>query len=109
MGDLPAESAIVRVEPSGIEIVVGHGQTLMAAARKQGYFWPNQCNMECRCSNCFVLVESGADQLSPMGRAERATLLEQRGRRALDQPVRLACQTMVFGDATVHKRGVRPA
>jgi ferredoxin len=81
----------------------------MEAARQQGYYWPNQCNMECRCSNCFVLVEAGADQLSPIGRAERATLLEQRGRRALERPVRLACQTMVYGSATVHKKGVRPA
>jgi 2Fe-2S ferredoxin len=100
---------IVRVEPSGIEIVVRRGQTLMAAARAQGYYWPNQCNMECRCSNCFVIVEAGVQHLSPMGRAERATLLEQRGRKALDRPVRLACQTMVAGDATVQKRGVRPA
>ena len=80
----------------------------MAAARAQGYYWPNQCNMECRCSNCFVIVEAGAEHLSAMGRAERATLLEQRGRKALHQPVRLACQTMVTGNATVQKRGVRP-
>ena len=80
----------------------------MEAARQHGYFWPNQCNMECRCSNCFVLVEAGAEHLSPMGRAEHATLVEQRGRRALDQPVRLACQSMVSGDVVVEKRGVRP-
>jgi ferredoxin len=81
----------------------------MAAARERGYYWPNQCDMACRCSNCFVLVEEGAEHLSAMGRAEHATLIEQRGRRALDQPVRLACQAMVSGNVVVEKRGVRPS
>ena len=37
---------------------------------------------------------SGAAALSPMGEAEKFTLREQRGRRALaEQPVRLGCQT----------------
>lgn len=102
------EISVVRIEPAGIELRIRSDETLMAAARAQGYYWPNQCNMECRCATCFILVEKGAENLSVMGRGERATLLEQRGRSALNQPVRLACQTLVLGNATVRKHGVRP-
>ena len=98
--------ARVRVEPLGIELDVPDGVTIMQAARDAGYYWPNQCDMQCRCSNCFFRVVEGARRLSEMGRAERATLLEQRGRRALDQPVRLGCQTSVTGDVVIHKVGV---
>ena len=98
--------AQVRVEPLGIDLDVPAGVTIMQAARDAGYYWPNQCDMQCRCSNCFFRVVDGAAALSPMGRAERATLLEQRGRRALEQPVRLGCQTSVSGDVVIHKAGV---
>ena len=51
---------------------------------------------------------TGSEHLSPMGRAETGTLREQRGRRALEQPVRLACQVRVSGDVEIEKRGVAP-
>ena len=60
--------ARVRVEPSGIELEVPAGVTIMQAARDAGYYWPNQCDMQCRCSNCFFRVVDGAAALSPMGR-----------------------------------------
>ncbi len=101
--------AKLTVQPSGIEIDVPHDQTIMQAARDQGYYWPNQCDMSCRCATCFVIVLEGHDHLSEMGRAEREALLEQRGRGALREPVRLACQTMIHGDVTVQKRGVSNA
>ena len=71
--------ARVRVEPSGIELEVPAGVTIMQAARDAGYYWPNQCDMQCRCSNCFFRVVEGAAALSPMGEAEKFTLREQRG------------------------------
>ena len=89
--------ARVRVEPSGIELEVPAGVTIMQAARDAGYYWPNQCDMQCRCSNCFFRVVEGAAALSAMGRAERATLREQRGRRALEQPVRLGLPDVGHG------------
>ena len=97
----------VTIEPSGLTVEVADGERLMQAARDAGLWWPNQCNMECRCAGCFVTVEAGVEHLSEMGRAEREALLNQRGRNALDQPVRLACQLGVYGDATVRKTGVR--
>ena len=97
----------VTVEPAGIPFEVPVGRTVMEVAREQGYYWPTQCNMACQCATCFFIVVEGAENLSPMGRAERAALIEQRGRHALAQPVRLACQARVHGDVVVRKHGVR--
>lgn len=99
-------AARVRIEPSGIELTVPATETIMQTARAAGYFWPNQCDMQCRCSNCFFRIVQGASHFSPMGRAEAATLREQRGRRALEEPVRLGCQAHVSGDVVIYKIGV---
>lgn len=96
------------IEPDGIELEVPAGRSIMEAAVDQGYYWPTQCNMACRCTTCFVIVLAGADNLSRMGRAEAAALREQRGRAALEEPVRLACQAIPQGDVVVRKRGVIP-
>ncbi|PZC49426.1 MAG: ferredoxin, 2Fe-2S [Chloroflexi bacterium] len=97
----------LRIEPSGIEFEVPSGVTIMQAARDAGYFWPNQCDMQSRCSNCFFRVVEGLAALSPMGRAEQGTLLEQRGRKSLNEPVRLGCQVRIDADVLIHKIGVR--
>ena len=97
----------VRIEPSGIEINVPTGETMMRAAREQGYYWPTTCDMAGRCATCFIIVQEGMDNLSPMRPNEQEALVEQRGRRALEQPVRLACQASVKGDLVVRKPGVR--
>lgn len=97
----------VTIEPSGLQITVVEGENLMQSARDAGFWWPNQCDMQCRCTGCFVLIIRGAERISPIGRAEREALLNQRGRRALEEPIRLACQMGVYGDITVRKTGVR--
>ncbi len=99
----------VTVEPSGLVVEVPEGERLMQAARDAGLWWPNQCDMQARCAGCFVIVQEGAEHFSEMGRAEREALLNQRGRRALEEPVRLACQAGVYGAAIVRKTGVRVA
>ena len=99
-------SARVRIEPSGIELTVPAAETIMQTARNAGYFWPNQCNMQCRCSNCFFRIVEGAAHFSLMGRGEAETLREQRGRRALEEPIRLGCQARVSGDVVIYKTGV---
>lgn len=101
--------ATVRVEPSGAEFEVPAGKTVMQVAREQGFYWPTTCEMEGRCATCFMLVLAGAENLSPMGRSEAEALRQQRGRGALDEPVRLACQTQVYGPARVRKIGLRPS
>ena len=98
---------VVTVLPSGLQLEVAEGERLMQAARDAGWWWPNQCDMQCRCAGCFVTVVEGMEGLSEMGRAEREALLNQRGRSALEEPVRLACQLGVYGAVTVRKSGVR--
>ena len=99
----------VTIEPSGLTVEVPDGERLMQAARDAGFWWPNQCNMEARCTGCFVTIVSGTTHVSDMGRAEEEALINQRGRNALENPVRLACQLGVYGDVTVRKTGVRSA
>ena len=99
----------VRIEPIEITLDVPDGESMMSVARDAGYFWPNQCDMQCRCAGCFILVLEGEENLSEMGRAEREALVEQRGRAALDEPVRLACQAGVYGPVRVRKLGIRRA
>ncbi|MCI0849474.1 MAG: (2Fe-2S)-binding protein [Chloroflexi bacterium] len=97
----------VRIQPLGVEIEVPEGETIMGAAQAQGYYWPTTCGGEGRCTTCACVVVRGMDQLSPRGRSEERVLREERGAAILEQPVRLACQTQVYGDAEVEKPGVR--
>jgi len=98
----------VVIQPAGYAIEARHDETIMGAARRLGYYWPTTCGGQAICTTCVCLVEEGAENLAPMGRSERAALLEERGRAALSQPLRLACQARVRGDVTVRKLGVLP-
>ena len=97
----------VTVQPLGVEIEVPDGATIMAAAQQQGYYWPTTCGGEGRCTTCACRVVSGMERLSPRGRSEERVLVDERGAGILEQPVRLACQTQVYGDVEVEKTGVR--
>ena len=98
----------VTIRPLDIEFEAPEGETIMGAAQKQGYYWPTTCGGEGRCTTCACVVVEGMDRLSPRGRSETKVLTEERGPSVLQQPVRLACQTQVFGDCVVEKTGVRP-
>lgn len=98
----------VTVEPSGITFEAPEGETIFQAARDAGYWWPTSCGGKGECTNCAGLILRGAEGLSAMGRYEEYNLRRQRGRGALQQPVRLCCQARVYGDVEVQKPGVRP-
>ncbi len=100
----------IRVEPLAAEYEAGPGETVMGAAQARGYYWPTTCGGEGRCTTCACEVLEGAALLSPMGRAERASLVEERGERVVETNVRLACQAHVTGAGrvVVRKPGVRP-
>lgn len=98
----------VTVQPSGIEFDAAEGETIFAAARAAGYWWPTSCGGVGECTTCAGEIVSGGDALSAMGKGEAAELVRQRGRRVLDQPVRLCCQARVHGDVAVKKPGVKP-
>jgi 2Fe-2S ferredoxin len=101
--------ANIRILPLDDEIAAAGGDTVMGAAQALGYYWPTTCGGEGRCTTCACDVVEGASLLSEMGKAERATLIDERGAAVLTTSVRLACQARVSGDGTivVRKIGVR--
>ncbi|MEX2245054.1 MAG: 2Fe-2S iron-sulfur cluster-binding protein [Dehalococcoidia bacterium] len=102
----------IRILPLDVEIEAGKDATVMGAAQARGYYWPTTCGGEGRCTTCACEVIDGAGALSPMGRAEERTLVEERGPSVLGSAVRLACQArIVTAEAriTVRKAGVRTA
>ena len=100
---------VLRVVPLEAELQVPEGETVMGAAQAQGYYWPTTCGGEGRCTTCACEVLEGGEALSPMGRAERKTLVEERGERVLGTAIRLACQARIERDGAivVRKAGVR--
>jgi ferredoxin len=97
------------VEPEGFEVWARDGETVMGAATRAGYRWPTVCRGEATCTTCYVLVRHGRQCLDPVGPLEASALLPLLERHAGEEvgAVRLACQAVVRGDITVHKRGVR--
>lgn len=100
----------IRILPLGAEIEAGDGVTIMGAAQALGYYWPTTCGGEGRCTTCACEVVEGAASLSPMGRSEEQTLVDERGPAVLRTTVRLACQARVTGESeiVVKRPGVRP-
>jgi 2Fe-2S ferredoxin len=100
----------VHVEPAGLEVEVGEGQSVMAAAVAQGIFWPTACHGLAECHTCYCEVIEGEEHCEPPGPLERAALRDFSGRSFYrGRTIRLACQTRVSGPVTVRKPGVRPA
>src|SRR4051794_41128542 len=110
-GDAPAGGAAesttrsVRVNPSGISLEVGRGESLLDAAVRLGYHWTSTCHGLAECGSCFVRVERGEDQLSPCASDEDERLDKMPNRHHR----RLACRVFIEGDGVVvFKPGVRP-
>jgi 2Fe-2S ferredoxin len=100
----------VTVLPDRIEFDAPSGQTMMAAALAHGLYWPTTCGGQGLCTTCLSEVVEGGQNLLEMGRAERKTLIAERGEAVLGKPLRLACQAIVLnGPVVVMKPGVRPA
>jgi len=97
----------VRVEPAGVDIEVGDGESVMHAAERQGYRWPTVCHGQAVCTTCFFEVVQGAEHLAPRGPLERSALAQSPVTQAVAGEVRLACQARITGPVTVRKRGVR--
>jgi 2Fe-2S ferredoxin len=96
------------VQPQGITFDAEPGETIMGAAIRNGYWWPTTCGGHAECAVCAVVVEEGAEHLSPINDGE-VSLLPTVPQAVLhpNWTVRLACQAHVSGDVVVTKRGVR--
>jgi 2Fe-2S ferredoxin len=100
----------VRVVPSGLDVEVDEGQSVMAAAVAQGLFWPTVCHGVAECHTCYFEVLEGEEYCEPPGPLEQAALARFSGRSSHgDRTIRLACQARVTGPVTVRKPGVRSA
>jgi 2Fe-2S ferredoxin len=99
----------VHVEPAGLDIDVGEGESVMRAAERQGYRWPTVCHGQAVCTTCFFEVLEGSEHLAPPQDLERTALAQSPVVQVASGEVRLACQARVTGAVTVRKRGVRPA
>jgi len=95
----------VRVLPAGDVLDVEAGESLMAAARRQGWRWPTICGGNGECGTCWMVVEQGAEHGSAVEAAERATLAK--GMKADEPRARLACQIKVSGPMVVTRRSVK--
>lgn len=98
----------VRVLPSGITFDADPSESILAAAWRNGLYWPTVCNGEAMCSVCVLTVIEGGDRLTPVDETEEdglsivlATLPGEPSTH------RLACQARATGDVVVRKMGVR--
>lgn len=99
--------AAVTVLPAGVVLDVRAAEPLMAAAQRQGLWWPTVCGGDADCGTCWLIVEDGVEHCRPMGDRERVRLAL--GMKADEPRARLACQLRVTGPVTVHRRSVRRA
>lgn len=100
----------VKVLPLGVEIIVLSGESLMAAAQRQGYFWPTRCRGQALCTACLFEVTSDQESFSSVEPLEQSALSSLSSFQAKrDGQLRLACQARPTRSVTVFKRGVRLA
>ena len=90
------EGPAVRFHPSEARVTIPAGAFLTLAAVRAGAGVVHDCDGQGVCATCQVLVEEGADALSPADPRER----EQLGDR-IEQGWRLCCLTIVEGDCVV--------
>lgn len=80
----------------GTAITVPAGTRIIEVSEKVGAGIVYGCR-ECDCGTCLTEVVSGMENLSTPSAFELATLAEKKA----GKNVRLACQTLVLGDAVV--------
>lgn len=97
---------LVTVLPAGVVVEAADSESVMAAARRQGLWWPTVCGGCTDCGACWVIVEEGWEHCNGISAAEQARLAL--GLKAGDSRARLACQLRVKGPVTVFRRSVHP-
>jgi 2Fe-2S ferredoxin len=91
-------------------IEVHKGESLMAAAERQGYRWPTVCHGQAVCTACCIVLEDNSEAFEPASQLELKGLELVDGRSFYEgKVVRLACQARVVAPTVVTKRGVRRA
>jgi ferredoxin len=96
--EVAARPDVVPIEFDGRKIEVPLGGTILGAALKNDVRLMHVCGARTLCATCRVVVESGADNLTPMRAAEKFSL---RWHLSISPRTRLACQARVRGPVEV--------
>jgi 2Fe-2S ferredoxin len=84
--------------PAAVTVEGRTGDSLLELALDFGVDLDHNCGGICACTTCRVIVQSGADSLSPMAEDERERLTET---DRLLPDARLACQSRLVDDGPV--------
>jgi ferredoxin len=87
----------VRFEPSGREVRVLRGTTLLEAARSAGLPLASACGADGLCARCGLEILDGAAALDIESEDERRS----KRRNRVDPRQRLACRVILSADARV--------
>jgi len=87
----------IRFEPSGIEITVPSGTTLLEAARLAGLPVASACDQQFTCGRCGMRILSGDEAVATESKREASIKLRNR----IDSDLRLSCVVQVRADLTV--------
>ena len=96
--EVAARPDVVPIEFDGRKIDVRLGGTILGAALKNDIRLMHVCGARTLCATCRVVVESGAENLTPMRPTERFSL---RWHLSISPRTRLACQARVRGPVEV--------
>ena len=81
-------------EPSGKQVVVGPGKSILEAASKAGVSIRSECGGRGLCGKCKVIIPSKTG-LSPLTKNEKSRLTA----KEIEKGFRLACLSLVTGEA----------
>lgn len=96
---MPSPRAVqVTFLPDNSTVTAHTGDTLLDAALDNGIDLPHACGGNCTCTTCHVVLEEGAEHLSPMQEPENERLDTAKARTPAS---RLACQTLLRGGPVV--------
>lgn len=84
--------------PQGAVFEASEGETIIAAALRNGIDIEHACEMSCACTTCHVVIQEGFDSLEPSDELEDDMLDKAWG---LEMRSRLSCQAVVGSEDLV--------
>ena len=84
--------------PEGAVFEASEGETIIAAALRNGIDIEHACEMSCACTTCHVVIQEGFDSLEPSDELEDDLLDKAWG---LEMRSRLSCQAVVGSEDLV--------
>ncbi|MEH3022959.1 MAG: ISC system 2Fe-2S type ferredoxin [Pseudomonas oryzihabitans] len=84
--------------PEGAVFEASEGETIIAAALRNGIDIEHACEMSCACTTCHVVIQEGFESLEPSDELEDDMLDKAWG---LEMRSRLSCQAVVGSEDLV--------